>query len=73
MVRALVEQLAIETGPRLRAINVLPALLSPADLRYLREIVVGFGVEPIILPDYSQTSGRCPQSLARARSRSALA
>jgi nitrogenase molybdenum-iron protein NifN len=55
MVRALVEQLAIETGPRLRAINVLPALLSPADLRYLREIVVGFGVEPIILPDYSQT------------------
>jgi nitrogenase molybdenum-iron protein NifN len=53
-VHALVETLA-KPGPRHRAINVLPGMMSPADLRYLKELVRDFGLEPILLPDYSST------------------
>ena len=53
-VYALVETLA-EPGPRHGAINVLPGMVSPADLRYLKDMVSDFGLEPIMLPDYSST------------------
>ncbi len=52
-VRAAVETLA-EGGEREAGlVNVLPGIVSPADLRHLREIVEGFGLEPIVLPDYA--------------------
>ncbi len=52
-VRALVEALA-EAGPRGRHVNLMPGMVSPADLRYLREIVDDFALPTILLPDYSE-------------------
>lgn len=55
-VRAVVQKLVTpalaEPGVRL---NVLPGMLSPADLRYLKEILAGFETEFTLLPDYSDT------------------
>jgi nitrogenase molybdenum-iron protein NifN len=42
-------------GARLQNINILPNMISPADIRHLREICVDFGLEATILPDYSET------------------
>jgi len=53
-VRAVVEALA-EAGPREGHINVFPGLVSPADLRHLREIFESFNLEAIFLPDYSES------------------
>jgi nitrogenase molybdenum-iron protein NifN len=53
-VRAMAEQLA-EPGSRGDHLNVLAGMLSPADLRYLKELFANFGVEAILLPDYSET------------------
>jgi len=53
-VRALVEQLA-QGGEASAAVNLLAGLVSPADLRYLREILEDFGLTGIILPDFSET------------------
>lgn len=55
MVHAVVKGLALDTGPADGGVNVLPPLLSPADLRHLREIVSGFGVPVTLLPDYADT------------------
>lgn len=38
-----------------RHVNVLPPIVSPADLRHLRALVASYGLEPTILPDYSDT------------------
>jgi nitrogenase molybdenum-iron protein NifN len=53
-VRALVEQLA-EGGPPGENVNVFPGMVSPADLRYLKEVFADFGLEATLLPDYSET------------------
>ena len=53
-VRALVEQLA-KPGPPSHWINVLPGMVSAADLRHLKEILGDFGLNYILLPDYSET------------------
>ena len=53
-VRALVEQLA-EGGEAGAGINVFPGMVSPADLRYLKEVFADFGIEATLLPDYSET------------------
>jgi len=37
------------------AVFIAPPILSPADLRYLRSLCSVFGVDPILLPDYSDT------------------
>ncbi|MDI6853269.1 MAG: nitrogenase component 1 [Deltaproteobacteria bacterium] len=52
--KALVKQLA-EPGEPTDAINLLPGLVSPADIRYLKEILEDFGLPGIILPDISET------------------
>ncbi len=52
--RAIVESLA-SGGPRHDAVNVLCGMASPADLRYLKAILRDFGLEPILLADYSDT------------------
>lgn len=36
-------------------VNIMPGMLSTADLRYLREIADDFGLKAVILPDYSET------------------
>jgi nitrogenase molybdenum-iron protein NifN len=55
LVRAVVRALATEQGERRRVANVLPPMVSPADLRHLRELVEAFDVTATILPDYSDT------------------
>ena len=53
-VHAAVKALA-EKMPWQRLINLFPNMVSPADLRYLKEILEDFGVPYMMLPDYSQT------------------
>ncbi len=54
-VRALADQLA-EGGPREpRCVNLMPGMVSPADIRHLRELCEVFDIQPTILPDYSDT------------------
>jgi nitrogenase molybdenum-iron protein NifN len=55
MVRALVDTLATQRGPQTRSVNILPPILSPADLRHLREIAQAYALPPTILPDYADT------------------
>ena len=38
-----------------KTINLFPGMVSPADLRHLKEIVAAFGLKAMVLPDYSQT------------------
>ena len=53
-VKAVVEQLA-EAGEPTEAVNLLPGFVSPADIRYLKEVLEDFGLPGIILPDISET------------------
>ena len=53
-VAALVEQLA-EGGPASDGVNLFPGMVSPADLRYLKEVFADFGLDSTLLPDYSET------------------
>lgn len=52
--RATVEQLA-EGGPKQNLLNLFPNMVSPADLRYLKEILKNFNIPSVMLPDYSET------------------
>jgi nitrogenase molybdenum-iron protein NifN len=53
-VAATVAQLAEPTA-RHDGVNVLPGLVSPADIRHLHEIAADFGLAATVLPDYSRT------------------
>jgi nitrogenase molybdenum-iron protein NifN len=53
-VKAVVEQMA-QSGAPTTAVNLLPGFVSPADIRYLKEILADFGIPGIILPDFSET------------------
>ncbi len=53
-VSAVVDQLAEDTEPHQR-ISLFPGFVSPADIRYLKEIIEDFGVNGTILPDISLT------------------
>lgn len=53
-VYALVTAFAQPGAPN-HTINILPNMVSAADIRYLREICSDFGLEATILPDYSDT------------------
>jgi nitrogenase molybdenum-iron protein NifN len=55
MVHRIIEAVAIESGPTERTVNVLPPMVSPADLRHLRELIEAFGVPVTMVPDYSDT------------------
>ncbi len=60
-VKAIVEQMA-SGGPKLDKVNVFPGIVSAADLRHLKEIFAGFGLDYTLLPDYSETldgSSKC--------------
>lgn len=57
-VLATVEGLALREKPNRNissSVNLFPGMVSPADLRHLKEIFTDFGLEPMVLPDYSQT------------------
>lgn len=53
-VRALAETLA-EGGPRGDHVNLLPGMVSPADVRHLKEVCADFGLAVTVAPDYSDT------------------
>jgi nitrogenase molybdenum-iron protein NifN len=53
-VQALVTQLA-QGGEPTAAVNLLPGFVSPADIRYLKEILADFALPGLILPDLSET------------------
>jgi nitrogenase molybdenum-iron protein NifN len=54
-VAAMVSQLALQEGPPTGKVNLLPGLVSPADLRYLKEVFGDFGLPVVVLPDISLT------------------
>ena len=54
-VQAVVEKLATPAESRGDHINLFPGMVSPADIRYLKEIAADFGIESVLLPDYSET------------------
>ncbi len=56
-VRAVIDQLVTENYQIIVAnqMNLLPGLISPADIRYLKEILADFRISGIILPDISET------------------
>ncbi len=53
-VRSAVKTLA-EGGAEKHLVNIFPGMISPADIRYLKEIFTDFGLPFVLLPDYSQT------------------
>jgi nitrogenase molybdenum-iron protein NifN len=53
-VQAVVEQVA-QGGEPTGRVNLLPGFVSPADIRYLKEVLRDFGLMGIILPDISET------------------
>jgi nitrogenase molybdenum-iron protein NifN len=55
MVRAVVDAFAEKRGPRSGAVSILPPIVSPADLRHLKELAAAFELTPLLLPDYSET------------------
>lgn len=54
-VAATVGQLADPETPVHDGINVLPGLVSPEDIRHLKDIFADFGIHATILPDISDT------------------
>lgn len=53
-VAALVKRFAIKGEPNNKTV-LLAGLMSPADLRYLREVMQSMNMPSILLPDYSET------------------
>jgi nitrogenase molybdenum-iron protein NifN len=53
-VRVVVEALA-EGGDEESHINLFPGMVSPADLRYLKEVLADFELPVAVMPDYSET------------------
>jgi nitrogenase molybdenum-iron protein NifN len=50
-----VDSLAGKEAPQPGTINIMPGFVSPADIRYLKEIIADFGLHATILPDLSET------------------
>jgi len=44
-----------EAGSPQKRLNILPGFVSPADIRYLKEILEDLRLEYVMLPDYSET------------------
>lgn len=55
-VRALVQALATDNSvDNAPSVNLFPGMVSPADLRHLKEIVADFELNATLVPDYSET------------------
>ncbi len=59
-VRAVVSVLATVQNEKSDRVNLFPGMLSPADLRLLKEIFSDMGLPCLILPDYSRTLDGAP-------------
>lgn len=53
-VRAIVEKLACP-GDKQKHINIFPGMISPEDIRHLKEVTADFGLDAMLLPDYSDS------------------
>jgi nitrogenase molybdenum-iron protein NifN len=53
-VRAVVQKLAVE-GVKGEHINIFSGMISPEDIRNLKEMTADFGLEAMLLPDYSDS------------------
>ncbi|MBU1054836.1 MAG: nitrogenase [Proteobacteria bacterium] len=53
-VKALVDQIATKEGKD-ESVNLLPGFISPADIRYLKEVFSDFNIKGVILPDISES------------------
>jgi nitrogenase molybdenum-iron protein NifN len=53
--RAVVDQLAQGAAEAGRHVNLFPGMVSPADMRHLREICADFDLPVVLLPDYADT------------------
>ena len=54
-VLASVSALATDTFSERSHINIFPGFVSPEDIRHLKEILVDFGLNYVLFPDYSDT------------------
>jgi nitrogenase molybdenum-iron protein NifN len=54
-VDAIVRAMCTEPSVYSPEVFIAPPVLSPADLRYIKTICKKFGINPILLPDYSDT------------------
>jgi len=54
-VLATVTALADQKHPDTGRINIFPGFISPEDIRHLKEILFGFGLDYVLFPDYSDT------------------
>lgn len=54
-VASVVDSLATEADEHPDTINILPGFVSPADIRYLKEIMDDYELKATILPDISET------------------
>ncbi len=54
-VASVVDTLATKDEASPDTINILPGFVSPADIRYLKEVVADFELQATILPDISET------------------
>lgn len=54
-VKATIAHLAARGTSDPSRINIFPGMLSPADIRYVKEAVSAFGLKAMVLPDYSRT------------------
>ena len=52
---AMVDQMVRPGNVDFERVNIIPGMVSPADIRNLREAVEDFGMKPTVLPDYSKT------------------
>jgi nitrogenase molybdenum-iron protein NifN len=57
-VAALAAQLVTEKAEPERRVNLMPGLVSPADLRHFKDILADFGVAATVLPDISDSMDR---------------
>lgn len=53
-VQAVIQQVA-SGGPKKSMVTIFPGMVSAADLRLLKEILIDFGLDFLMLPDYSET------------------
>lgn len=55
-VRAILSGLVKEKRPTVaQQVTLLPGFVSPADLRHFKEVAAAFGLDAILVPDYSET------------------
>ncbi len=54
-VLSVISSLADRRFPEGGHVNLFPGFVSPADLRYLKEMMADFGLDTVLFPDYSDT------------------